>query len=134
MSDRLFVPLASEPFWRFAWAGKSVEVRQARGRWNRRNVREGRPVMLRRGYSTGDEIEGNVGRVAEAPTFDALPEWARVGAKVSPDQAVAWFDAGAPVLAFEVRVVKLTLPGMDADRITRTLPVQNGSDSGGGLS
>lgn len=126
----LFVPLASEPYRRFEAGVKTVEVRQHLGRWNERVVHTGRPVLLRRGYSTRDEFRGIIGRVAYASNLWSLPEWAMKGAAfdrppgaekceacypVPRDRAPAWYcrahrpqpprrflDAALPVLAFEV--------------------------------
>lgn len=106
-AGRLFVPLASGPFEAFRDGRKTVEVRQARGRWHTGNVTPGRRVLLRRGYSTRDEIAGTVGRVAWASRLKALPGWAVNGAAlpfavVHSDEPSDYFDPASPVLAFEV--------------------------------
>jgi hypothetical protein len=81
MSDRLFVPLASDPFRWFASGDKTWELRAMRGQYNAKNVRVGRRVELRRGYSTPDSlwgtIEAVVGAGSIADFFDMVP-WREV--------------------------------------------------------
>lgn len=55
---RLFVPLNSEFYWMFARGDKTVELRAVDDRFNIRTVGMGRPVELRRGYSTEDALWG----------------------------------------------------------------------------
>jgi len=67
--NRLFVPLASEPFDWFASRRKRWEVRRARGAFRPDRLTGGRPVELRRGYSTPDRLHAAIGAVV---TGDAL--------------------------------------------------------------
>jgi hypothetical protein len=108
----LFVPLATEPFERFAQGIKTVEVRQAKPRWVS-SVKPGRAVLLRRGYSTQDNLWGTVGRVAVADRVRDLPLWAKEGAHLADVQqtiryrhgremVLCYFDPDKAVLAFEV--------------------------------
>lgn len=101
----LFVPLATEPFRAFESGVKTVELRRSSKRWSERHVWRGRPVLLRRGYSTKEEIAGFVGRVAVATDWWALPEWAQKGGAVAPERLVddnPFFNPHAPLIAFEV--------------------------------
>ena len=62
-AETLFMPLCREPFDAF-WDGrKTAEVRQLGKRWNEASIRQGRPVLLRLGYSGPREIAGLVGQV-----------------------------------------------------------------------
>jgi hypothetical protein len=97
LTASLFVPLATEPFREFQSGRKTVEVRQDAPRW--RGVEPGRAVRLRRGYSTPDELHGNVTRVYRGAFHDA-PAWVREGARVR--LPTRFFDAEKPVVAFEV--------------------------------
>src|SRR5687767_8787625 len=84
----IFVPLRGrlrhpeDPFWRFVAGKKSVEVRQVTSTVARQVLRRqaGAQVLLRRGYSTKDEIHGELGRVWQAATWSTLPDQARLGA------------------------------------------------------
>lgn len=103
----LFVPLANEPYRRFAAGTKTVEVRQYGPRWNRNTVQAGRPVILSRGYSTPDRLFGTVGRVTVANSVRELPDWAKAGADLRDVQLVPlkgrpFFDPDCAVLAFEL--------------------------------
>lgn len=99
---RVFVPLFSEPFWRFKSGKKTVELRQASARWSLKNVPAGAPVLLRRGWNTKDELHGTVGRRAVATGWSALPEWARIGCAVKYLEAGRYIDPEGDILAFEV--------------------------------
>lgn len=103
----LFVFLKTEFFRRFQSGRKTVELRQydtpATLRWSPKHVRTGRPVILRRGMSTREEIHGFIGRAVWVNHFDALPEWARAGCGV-PDKSelIGAVDPERPLVAFEV--------------------------------
>lgn len=56
--DRLFVPLNTDPYRWFECRQKDVELRGVRGAFNAKTVYSGRPVELRRGYSTPDSLWG----------------------------------------------------------------------------
>lgn len=62
-TDRLFVPLNTEPYRRFESGEKDVELRGYCDRFNGDTVTPGRPVELRRGYSTDDSLWGHVEHV-----------------------------------------------------------------------
>jgi hypothetical protein len=99
----LFVPMHSLPYYRFKRGSKWVEIRNAKGKWNPKQVKTGRAALLRRGYSTPDEIRGVVGRVAFVSSFRALPYWAVRGADLMEgDEHSGFFDPEGPVVAFEV--------------------------------
>lgn len=96
----LFVPLAGPPFAAFYNGVKTVEVRQDAPRWSDKHVFPGRAVLLRRGYSTPDELARTVGRVWRgfAP---AAPAWVVEGARIDGWPVSRYFDAARPVVAFE---------------------------------
>lgn len=103
----LFVFLKTEFFRRFQSGKKTVELRQyedaADLRWSPKHVRQGRPVVLRRGMGTKDEIYGFIGRAVWVNRFDALPEWARAGCGVSDKSELSGaVDPERPLVAFEV--------------------------------
>lgn len=56
--DRLFVPLNSGHWYAFEAGSKTVELRGVNDQFNRDTIRVGRPVELRRGYSTSDSLWG----------------------------------------------------------------------------
>jgi ASC-1-like (ASCH) protein len=60
--DRLFLPLKSVAFDWFAQGNKKYELRRLYNQYNRKYVKEGRVVELRRGYS-GSSIWGQIGQV-----------------------------------------------------------------------
>lgn len=103
MAERspLFVPLAGAPWAAFNVGSKTVEVRQDAPRWGPKHVFEGRPVLLRRGYSTTDEIVGTVGRVYRG-FVSVAPEWVRAGAAIADWYASPCFDSSRRIVAFEV--------------------------------
>lgn len=115
--DRLFVPLAADPFRWFCSGRKNWELRKLGRQYTPVHVRLGRGVELRRGYSDRDAaLWGQIIAVvqansiqaffAEVPWSSVLPE------SVSLDDAIAEAcrilnitDAsGTPVLGFRVRV------------------------------
>ena len=63
-TDRLFVPLSSEPWYAFESGEKQAEFRGVNNQFNQETVYEGRTVELRRGYSTNDSLWGTVTGVA----------------------------------------------------------------------
>jgi hypothetical protein len=65
-TDRLFVPLADEPFGWFRSGKKKWELRRFGRQYTRKHVRVGRRVELRRGYKGPDAIWGEVLEVMEA--------------------------------------------------------------------
>lgn len=73
IEDRLFVPLYTEPYRAFESGAKDVELRGLGPRFNRETVYPGRPVELRRGYSTGDSLWGLVGEVRVFEALEAVP-------------------------------------------------------------
>lgn len=95
----LFVALATEPFLRFKNGEKTVELRNNPRRW--RKAVTGRPVLLRRGYNTKDELRGTVGRTCEVADFEGLPGWARDGAGLY-GFAARFIRCDLPIYAFEV--------------------------------
>lgn len=103
MEKPLFVPLCSDPYYRFKRGSKWVEIRNAKGRWNPKQVKTGRPALMRRGYSTPDEFRGVLGRVAFVQQFSELPAWAVWGANLREgDERSGFFDPDEPIVAFEV--------------------------------
>lgn len=62
MEGKLFVPLNSKYFDDFKQKRKIYELRIYRGHFNEREVLQGRPVELRKGYS-GQSLHGKIGKV-----------------------------------------------------------------------
>jgi hypothetical protein len=106
--DRLFVPLATDPYRWFESGVKQWEVRRMTGSFSLEHVRLGRLVELRRGYSTPDSIWGHVAGIVVAesladlyrkvpylqvtPLAASLDEALAVASKIlgiDPDQATA---------------------------------------------
>lgn len=58
--DRLFVPLKTEHYRNFEQGDKRWELRGVNDQYNCETVRLGRTVELRRGYSTGDSLWGEI--------------------------------------------------------------------------
>jgi hypothetical protein len=98
----LFVPLATVQYRKFESGEKTVEVRNDSPRWAAKHVFPGRPVLLRRGYSTRDEIAGFVGRVWRGPDILDAPDWIMHGAAVVDWLGNRFFDVTKPLVAFEV--------------------------------
>ena len=73
MSERLFVPLASDPYQWFLDGHKTWEVRRMRRQYTTRHVWPGRVVELRRGYSDPTKsIWGRISDVVEAGSLSQL--------------------------------------------------------------
>src|SRR5438445_4843431 len=64
--DRLFVPLASEPFDWFLGGRKRWELRRFGRQYTHVHVKIGRPVELRRGYSSKQVLCGQITNVVQA--------------------------------------------------------------------
>jgi hypothetical protein len=69
-ADRLFVPLADEPFAWFRSGQKKWELRRYGRQYTRKHVRVGRRVELRRGYKGPDALWGEILEVVEASGVD----------------------------------------------------------------
>jgi ASC-1-like (ASCH) protein len=65
-ADRLFVPLADQPFAWFRSGKKKWELRRLGRQYTQRHVRVGRRVELRRGYRGPDVLWGEILAVIEA--------------------------------------------------------------------
>lgn len=76
-SPRLFVPLSTDPYRWFESGEKRYELRRSKGSYARSALPAGRPVELRRGYSTPDSILGQIGRVVSAETIEGIYEQVR---------------------------------------------------------
>lgn len=61
MTNRLFVPLKTEHYRNFESGDKTIELRGKGNQFNFGTVQRGRPVELRRGYSTDDSLWGVIG-------------------------------------------------------------------------
>lgn len=73
MAERpLFVPLSTEPFRWFQSGKKTWEMRRARGAFLPARLTLGRPVTLRRGYSTSDNLHGTIGTVIDGQTIQEV--------------------------------------------------------------
>lgn len=71
VDDRLFVPLMTEHYRNFESGTKTIELRGINPQFNEETVVVGRPVELRRGYSTDDSLWGEIAKVW---TFEALAD------------------------------------------------------------
>jgi hypothetical protein len=82
MSDRLFVPLSSEPYRWFQSGKKRWELRKDARQFSVEHVRPGRSVELRRGYrDAGSAIWGEIVDVVHAPglnDFFSHVDWRNV--------------------------------------------------------
>lgn len=94
------MPLASEPWSKFAAGSKTVEVRRDAKRWGERHVFPGRSVRLRAVYS-GSDILGTLGRVYRGVWADA-PAWVLDGAAGTGVPDPRFSDEREPIVAFEV--------------------------------
>jgi hypothetical protein len=65
MEKPLFIPLKTKWFRAFQSGEKTDELRLAGGRWNARTCREGRPVILSKGYGKSERLAGTVWRFKE---------------------------------------------------------------------
>lgn len=105
----IFVPLASEPFWRFAVGTKSVEIRNRDSPVARQVLKalRGTPVTLSRGYGKNQRLTGYLGIVFESGQGLAyLPKTVKDRADLDPKKNVDYFDSEAPIVAFEVLEVR----------------------------
>jgi ASC-1-like (ASCH) protein len=93
-ADRLFVPLAAEPFRWFCSGKKLWELRKLGRQYTHAHVRLGRDVELRRGYSDPHAaLRGEIVDVREAPSvkafFEAVPWEIVLPESVSIESAIA---------------------------------------------
>jgi hypothetical protein len=114
--DRLFVPLSGAPWRWFASGAKLWELRRLGGRWSEKQLRPGRRVELRRGYSTPDSLWGTVAEVVRADGisafFDAVPHGlvicapglGRAEAEAAAAAILGIAPAGVPVIGFRVEL------------------------------
>jgi hypothetical protein len=70
LNSRLFVPLATEPFRWFEGGQKCWELRRYGRQYTERNVRVGRQVELRRGYSSDESLWGVIVETRRADSVD----------------------------------------------------------------
>jgi len=70
VEDRLFVPLAEEPFNWFCSGQKKWELRRFGRQYTLKHVRVGRRVELRRGYRGPDALWGKILDVVQANSMD----------------------------------------------------------------
>lgn len=113
--DRLFVPLAAEPFGWFESGKKQWELRRLGRQYTLDHVRTGRPVELRRGYSDpAKALWGHVVDVRSAPSIAAffdevpwrevLPESGDRAEAIAAARRILGVDEGdaVPVLGFRI--------------------------------
>lgn len=95
-----WVPLSWLPWLHFRDGTKTVELRNNPARWRHMARREA--ARLRQGYSKREsDMISRVGRIAEAPDFASLPEWAKAGAEVEPGWVGTYFKPNEPIIAIE---------------------------------
>lgn len=115
MSDRLFVPLAADPFRWFESGGKQWELRRLGRQYTLDHVRPGRMVELRRGYADPDRaLWGRIVDVLTAPSIAAffeevswrevLPESRNLADALDVAREILGIDhdSETPVLGFRV--------------------------------
>jgi hypothetical protein len=98
----LFVPLATKPFRAFQSGAKTAEVRQDAPRWASKHVYAGRRVILRRGYSTKEQLLGHIICVERAPRLQDLPAGMLEDACINMGEVGRYFDPEKPVVAFRM--------------------------------
>lgn len=107
MSKPIFVPLTKEPFLKFERGTKTYEIRQAGSPVAKQVCRfdtgGGHPVILSLGYS-GRRLHGELGTRYFADRFAGL--MTEVRAKADVGDVSGFFDAGRPVVAFQVRNIR----------------------------
>lgn len=119
-TDRLFVPLNTEPYRSFERGEKEWELRGVNNQFNSETVTEGRTVELRRGYSTDDSLWGVI---VEVRVFDSLtavadeldytlitPGASRRGFLNSASELVGEYNA---FIVFRVENLQTTPPGSE---------------------
>lgn len=97
-----YVFLAGGPYAAFGARRKTIEIRNVNTQYDPKHVRKGRPVILRRGYSTKDNLTGTIGTVVTARNWWELPPWVRARACVADPEESPFFRANDPIIAFEV--------------------------------
>jgi hypothetical protein len=112
-ADRLFVPLAEQPYRWFASGHKTWELRAKRGQFTEQHIDLGRRVELRRGYSTPDSLWGVIEDAIVAPTVEAFFDqvsWQQVicdPAIKTREQAEAMARTmikSVPVIGFKIKI------------------------------
>jgi hypothetical protein len=113
--DRLFVPLASEPFYWFLGGRKRWELRRLGRQYTPRHVKVGRPVELRRGYSSKQALWGRITNVVQADDlcefFQKVPYQQVIPVAQSLDEAIGIANSildlkeNTRVLGFEIGII-----------------------------
>lgn len=113
-SDRLFVPLAGEPFTWFQRGQKRWELRRYGRQFTERHVITGRSVELRHGYRSTASLWGSIVQVTIADNvkrfFELVPFREVIPVADSVEEAIAianrilGTDGPAPVLGFKVEL------------------------------
>lgn len=135
-SDRLFVPLAAQPFEWFIRGLKKWELRRHGRQYTRRHVRIGREVEFRRGYKGPDALWGVIVDVVEADSITAffrkvsfhevIPVANSIDEAVKISTDILRVPAETPVLGFAVadlsrRGVEMTTLPLAADLVPLVL-------------
>lgn len=112
--DRLFVPLASEPFDWFSSGKKRWELRKLGRQYTAKHVRIGRCVELRRGYSSKDTLWGEIVGVVQAdnvedffskvPFYEVIPTATSLVEAIAKARAILNVDTDTQMLGFAVNV------------------------------
>ena len=112
--ERLFVPLATEPFIDFRDRGKEVEVRKNGHQYTIKTIIDGRLVELRLGYSGKESIWGNIGQIVVGSWEDIFeifelmrvePRFTTTKDAIKDNEAL--FGKHQELIAFEVKNKKL---------------------------
>ncbi|WP_033919613.1 hypothetical protein [Sphingomonas sp. 37zxx] len=118
--DRLFVPLATDPFMWFCSGRKKWELRKKGRQYTTDHVRTGRYVELRRGYTDSESaLWGEIVDVLEADSIEAffstvawrsvLPESGSLSEAICEARKILNIPEGetVPVLGFKVALAAL---------------------------
>jgi len=112
-ADRLFVPLASGPYEWFGSGAKEWELRKLGRQYTPKHLVVGRRVELRRGYSLGNSLWGNLAEVRQAGSIREFFESVHYALVIPPAKSLAEALATAegilgaadvPVIGFRVDV------------------------------
>jgi ASC-1-like (ASCH) protein len=110
--DRLFVPLATDPFNWFVVGKKKWELRRRGRQYTRHHVRVGRSVEFRRGYRGREVLWGEIVAVIEAdnieeffrkvPFREVIPTASSVEEAIAISSGILKVEANTPLLGFAI--------------------------------
>jgi len=120
MPDRLFVPLAKEPFSWFLKGQKLWELRRYGRQYTDAHIIPGRLVELRKGYSSRDSLWGKVGRIVKSknltsffeivPFKDVIPTASSENEAIEIAENILGVDDSVPLIGFEIQLGITRIP------------------------